>query len=124
MRTGSELLGRERDALVPLSATLVARPVRVCVFVPLYPEVPWEASVEHAIACQARYWGGHASLVVPVFDGLAADEVFWRLVRQYDPDLIGLHAPTLETWGRSRRRCMRRRFRGFAPPWLVMASSR
>jgi hypothetical protein len=81
--------------LVPLSATLIARPARVCVLVPLYPDVPWEASVEHALACQARYWGGHGNLVVPLVDGLAADEVFWRLIRQYDPDLIALHAPTL-----------------------------
>jgi hypothetical protein len=96
VRTGSELLGIDRDRLVPLSATVVARPARLCVLVPLYVDVPWQVSVEHALACQARYWGGHASFVVPMYDGVEDDEVFWRLVRQYDPDMIGLHAPTLE----------------------------
>lgn len=96
MHTGSELLGADSNRLVPLSATLVARPVRLCVFVPLHSDVPWEASVEHALACQTRYWGGHANLVVPMFDGLESDEMFWRLVRQYDPDMAGLHAPTLQ----------------------------
>jgi hypothetical protein len=52
-------------------------------------------SVEHALASQARYWGGHANLVVPLFDGISIDEVFWRVIRQYDPDVIALHAPTV-----------------------------
>lgn len=94
MQTGTETLGEDRDALVPLSATVFARPARICVFVPAFAEVAWETAVEHVLALQARYWGGHANLVVPLYERVAEDPLFWSVVRLFDPDLISLYAPT------------------------------
>jgi hypothetical protein len=91
VRTGSELLGLTPPA--PLSATLVARPVRACIFVPLVEGVPWERLVEHALATQTRVWGGASNLVVPAWWELAEDEIFWSLIDRFDPDVIGLHVP-------------------------------
>jgi hypothetical protein len=91
MRTGSELLAVSPPA--PLSGTLVSRPVRVCVFVPDIEGVPWERLVEHALASQMRVWGGTSNLVVPTGWEVADDEVFWRVVDRYDPDIVGLHVP-------------------------------
>jgi hypothetical protein len=97
VRTGSELLGQDGSGLRSLSAILTARPARVCVLVPLSPIFEWETLVEHALAAQTRVWGGHSNLVVPVeqnFD-LSGDELFWLLVKGFDPDLIALHLPSL-----------------------------
>jgi hypothetical protein len=91
--TGSELLQLVPPA--PLNATLVARPVRVCVLVPSVEGVPWERMVEHGLASQSRVWGGASNLVVPLGWEITDDELFWRVVACFDPDLIGLHMPTL-----------------------------
>lgn len=92
MQTASEFLGLTPPA--PLSATLVARPVRACVFVPLWEGVPWQRLVEHALATQTRVWGGTSNLVVPLAPELADDELFWRLVDRFDPDVVAVHLPT------------------------------
>jgi hypothetical protein len=78
----------------PISASLVARPARVCVFTPHAEGVSWERLVEHALATQIGVWGGAHNLVIPLWDGIEEDEMFWRLVGRFDPDLIGLHMPT------------------------------
>jgi len=93
MRTASEFLGLTPPA--PLPATLTARPFRVCVFVPGVEDVPWERMVEHALAAQTRVWGGSSNLIVPMHPEIEADDVFWRIVDRFDPDLIGLHVPAL-----------------------------
>jgi hypothetical protein len=92
MQAASELLGLTPPA--PLSAILVARPVRACVVVPAVEGVAWERLVEHALAAQARVWGGTYNLVVPTGWEIADDELFWRLVDRFDPDLVALHLPT------------------------------
>jgi hypothetical protein len=92
MRTGTELLELQPSA--PLTSVLVARPVRVCAFVPDIQGLPWERLVEHALAVQTRVWGGGANLVVPLGWELADDELFWRLIDQFDPDVIAEYAPT------------------------------
>src|SRR5581483_9926950 len=91
MRTGSELLDLMPPA--PLSAILSARPVRACVLVPDIDGVPWQRTVEQAIAAQTRVWGGGLNLVVPAGWALADDELFWRLVDLIDPDVLGIHIP-------------------------------
>jgi len=68
--------------------------VRVCVFVKLPEGVPWERLVEHALATQTRVWGGDHNVVVPLWEGIEDDEVFWRLVGRFDPDIVGLHTPS------------------------------
>jgi hypothetical protein len=90
VRTGFELLDAAPSA--PLSAILTARPVRACVFVPAVEGVPWERLIEHALAAQIRVWGGASNLIVPTGWEIAADEIFWRLVDLFDPDVVGLHA--------------------------------
>lgn len=92
MQTASELLGLTPPA--PLSAILVARPVRACVFVPPADGVSWETLVEHALAAQTRVWGGAFNLVVPPGWNPAEDELFWRLVDRFDPDVLAMHRPT------------------------------
>lgn len=94
MKVGSELLRAAAGALIPLSAGLVARPARLCTFVQMQEDVAWPISVEHAVACQSRYWGGNTNMVVPMFEGLATSELVWRLLIAYDPDLIGIHMPS------------------------------
>jgi hypothetical protein len=89
MTTGTELLTTWPPA--PLSAVLTVRPPRTCVFVPSVENIPWQRMVEHALAAQTRVWGGGANLVVPLGRELVDDEVFWRIVDVFDPDLIGLH---------------------------------
>lgn len=91
MRTASEFLGLTPPA--PLPATLTVRPFRACVFVPQVEDVPWERMVEHALAAQTRVWGGGSNLIVPMHPEIEADEVFWRIVDRFDPDLVGLHTP-------------------------------
>ena len=93
VQVASELLGLTPPA--PLSAILVARPVRVCVVVPAVEGVAWERLVEHALAAQTRVWGGAYNLVVPGGWEIADDELFWRLIDCFDPDLVALHLPTL-----------------------------
>jgi hypothetical protein len=93
MQTASEFL--EKTPPAPLSAILVARPTRVCVFVPSVEGIPWERMVEHALATQARIWGGNQNLVVPLGWDIASEELFWRLVDRCDPDIVALHSPTL-----------------------------
>jgi hypothetical protein len=39
-------------------------------------------------------WGGVFNLVVPTTPELADDELFWRLVDRFDPDVVALHLPT------------------------------
>jgi hypothetical protein len=92
VRTGSELL--ELFPATPLSAVLVGRPARLCVFVPAVEGLAWERLVEHALAVQTRFWGGGANLVVPTGWDVAEDEVFWRLIDRFDPDVVGIHVPT------------------------------
>jgi hypothetical protein len=92
MQTASELLGLSPPA--PLSATLVARPVRACVFVPSVEGVAWQRLVEHALAAQTRIWGGQHNLVVPTGWELADDDLFWCLIERFDPDVIAQHVPT------------------------------
>jgi hypothetical protein len=92
MRTASELLGVTPPA--PLSATLVARPVKTCTFVPAVEGVPWEVLVEHALATQTRVWGGTSTIVVPLGWDVGEDELFWRLLDALDPDVITYHEPT------------------------------
>jgi hypothetical protein len=92
MQTASELLGLEPPA--PLSAFLIARPIRACIVVPDVEGVPWQRLVEHALAGQTRVWGGTYNLVVPGGWELGEDELFWRLVDRFDPDVVGLHLPT------------------------------
>jgi hypothetical protein len=92
MQTASELLGLTPPA--PLSAILVARPVRACIVVPSVEGVAWQRLVEHALAAQTRVWGGSYNLVVPGGLEVAEDELFWRLVDRFDPDVMGLHLPT------------------------------
>lgn len=91
MQTASELLGLTPPA--PLSAVLVARPVRACVFVPDVEGVAWQRLVEHALAAQTRVWGGTYNLVVPTGWEIADDELFWLLIDRFDPDMVALHAP-------------------------------
>jgi hypothetical protein len=92
VRTGSELLALTPPA--PLSARVLARPLRVCVFAPAVDGVAWERLVEHALATQMRFWGGASNLVVPTGRNLADDELFLRLVECFDPDVIAWHSPT------------------------------
>jgi hypothetical protein len=92
MQAASELLGLTPPA--PLSAVLVARPVRACVFVPAVQGVAWQRLVEHALAAQTRIWGGTYNLVVPTGWEIGDDELFWRLIDRFDPDVVALHAPT------------------------------
>ena len=92
MQTASELLALTPPA--PLSAILVARPARACIFVPAVEGVAWQRLVEHALAAQTRVWGGSFNLVVPMGWELADDELFWRLVDRFDPDVVALHLPT------------------------------
>ncbi len=99
MKIGSEVLRAEAGALVPMSAGLVARPARLCTFVEIQEGVNWALSVEHAVACQSRYWGGNSNMVVPMFAGLATSELFWRLLMTYDPDLVGIHTPSTRDAG-------------------------
>jgi hypothetical protein len=93
VQTASELL--EQTPPAPLSAILVARPTRACVFVPSVEGIPWERLVEHALAAQTRIWGGNQNLVVPLGWEVATEELFWRLVDRCDPDVVALHCPTL-----------------------------
>jgi hypothetical protein len=51
--------------------------------------------VEHALATQARIWGGNQNLVVPLGWDIGNEELFWRLIDRCDPDVIALHSPTL-----------------------------
>jgi hypothetical protein len=92
LTTGSEFLDSARQA--PLSIALVARPARACVLVPNVEGVPWGATVEHALAAQTGVWGGTGNLVVPTGWELADDEIFWRIVDLFDPDLVVLHTLT------------------------------
>jgi hypothetical protein len=91
MQTASELLAFPS---APLSASLVVRPVRACVFVPAVESIAWQRLVEHALAAQTRVWGGWFNLVVPTAWDLGNDELFWRLIDRFDPDVVGLHVPT------------------------------
>lgn len=50
--------------------------------------------VEHALAIQTGIWGGVGNLVVPL--ELSDEEIFWRLLDLYDPDIVALHAPTFD----------------------------
>jgi hypothetical protein len=59
------------------------------VFGPAVEDIGWERMVEHARAAQMRVWGGGANLIVPLGRDLVEDEVFWRIVEVFDPDLIG-----------------------------------
>lgn len=95
MATGSERLAGGRGGLLSLSATLTARPTRLCVLVPLWPGFAWEVLVEHAIAAQTSIWGGHANLIVPFDDQVGSEEIFWQLLQSFDPDMIGIHIPRL-----------------------------
>jgi hypothetical protein len=92
VEAASELLALTPPA--PLSAILVARPVRACIFVPAVEGVAWQRLVEHALAAQTRVWGGSSNLVVPMGWELGDDELFWRLVDRFDPDVVALHLPT------------------------------
>jgi hypothetical protein len=92
LKTGSELLDVAGQA--PLSITLVARPTRACVLVPSVEDVPWTATVEHALAAQTTIWGGTGNLVIPTGWELADDEIFWRILDLFDPDLLALHTLT------------------------------
>jgi hypothetical protein len=92
LETGSELLDSARQA--PLSIALVARPTRACVLVPNVEGVPWAATVEHALAAQTGVWGGTGNLVIPTGWELADDEIFWRIIDLFDPDLVALHTFT------------------------------
>lgn len=94
MRIGSEFLSIEPPA--PLPATVVARPVRACVLVPSVTDVSWYRIVEHALAAQSRVWGGGSNLIVPTGWDVAEDELFWRLVDRFDPDVLVVHAPSWE----------------------------
>jgi len=51
--------------------------------------------VEHALAAQARIWGGNQNLVVSLGWEVGSEELFWRLVERCDPDVVGLHSPSL-----------------------------
>jgi hypothetical protein len=73
---------------------MAARPVRACVFVPIVDGFPWHSLVEHALAAQTRVWGGAFNLVVPTSPEIDNDEVFWRLVDRFDPDVVAIHLPT------------------------------
>ncbi len=92
MRTATELLSAEPPA--PLAATLSVRPIRACVLVPSVDGVPWQWIVEHAIATQCRVWGGQGNLIVPTGWEIREDELFLRLLRCFNPDLLAVHAPT------------------------------
>jgi hypothetical protein len=73
---------------------MVARPPRACVLVPNVEGVPWAATVEHALAAQTGVWGGTGNVVVPTGWDLADDEIFWRIIDLFDPDLVALHTLT------------------------------
>jgi hypothetical protein len=50
--------------------------------------------VEHALAAQCQVWGSASNLIVPPGWDLRENELFYRLVRLFDPDIAAIHIPT------------------------------
>ncbi len=70
----------------PAYVSLTARPQRTMVFVPELPGVSWPAIWAGALANQTPIWGGSSNVLVPLYDGVADEELLWALAELHDLD--------------------------------------
>lgn len=61
-------------------------------FVAELPGVPWATTWAAALANQTPIWGGGANLLVPLYDGIADEELLWALIEAHDPDGCAVYA--------------------------------
>ncbi|MFZ5788155.1 MAG: hypothetical protein ACOY3Y_17085 [Acidobacteriota bacterium] len=83
-------MGDARGGLEHRALTLSVRPPRVAVF--LRESDGWQHSAIRVLESFSRCWGGAGNIIVP-FNGDGVSEVFWSILRRFDPDRLGYFRP-------------------------------
>jgi hypothetical protein len=104
----SDSLARQTwTVLRHLAVSLTSRAPRAALLVPEVPTVgpdvvgdDWRQVARRALEVTSCWWGGPGALLVPV-SGHGVAEVFRRLLRAYDPDVVLAYQPTTTALRRS-----------------------